>query len=86
MIRVYGRPQCVHCEELVEILDETGLDYTYIDIYQHQSAKEMMIRRGLTTVPQTFNEDVHIGNKIDTIAWIKRVMPTGITLMGDIRS
>ena len=86
MINVYGRKDCKHCDELIAILDESGLDYRYIDVYEHQSALELMRRRGLATVPQTFNGDIHIGGKSDTIAWLKRVMPAGITIAGKIRT
>ena len=86
MIIVYGRKDCKHCDELVAILDETGLDYKYIDINETPSAKNVLIIRGLATVPQTFNQDIHIGGKTDTIAWIKRSMPAGITLSGGIRT
>ena len=85
MIIIYGRENCKHCDELKNIMDETGLDYKYIDINERPSAKNVLIVRGLSTVPQTFNEDVHIGGKIDTIAWLKRVYPQRVTIAGNVR-
>ena len=85
MIIIYGRPNCKHCDELKELMDETGLDYKYIDINETPSAKNVLIVRGLATVPQTFNQDIHIGGKVDTIAWLGRVYPQKVTLAGGIQ-
>ena len=86
MIYVYGRKECVYCDKAIALLDESGLDYTYIDIYEKPETLEMMRRRGHATVPQVYNGDIHIGGYTDAEAWLKRVMPGGITIMGDIRT
>ena len=85
MIYVYGRPDCSYCDKAKELLDETGLDYVYIDINEKPEARDMMRMRGHAMVPQVYNEDVCIGGYTDMEAWLKRMYPAQVTLMGDIR-
>ena len=85
MIYVYGREGCKFCEDAVDILEETGLDYVYIDIMEKGTALELMRMRGHTTVPQIYNGDIHIGGFTDMKAWLKRITPQQITIMGDLR-
>lgn len=85
MITVYGRPDCPYCDKAIELLEETGLDYTYIDIKEHLSALELMRTRGHASVPQVYNEDIHIGGYTDMEAWISRIYPQKVTVMGDVQ-
>ena len=85
MIYVYGRPDCTFCDQAKELLDETGLDYQYIDIKEHTAARDMMRMRGHATVPQVYNGDISIGGYTDMKAWLKRMYPSQVTLVGEIR-
>ncbi len=60
-MKIYGQEQCFFCTKAKEHLDDRGIEYTYIDISKNAEAMQMFREKGLRTVPQIWNEDIHIG-------------------------
>lgn len=58
---VYGRPSCVYCENAKSLLESHNIDYIYVDIYEDDRAKAMIIEEGHRTVPQIYVDHVHLG-------------------------
>lgn len=59
MITFYGTPWCPDCRFSKQILDEQGIEYTYIDIEDDDEAAEkvMEINSGMQSVPTIVFDD-----------------------------
>lgn len=62
---VLGREKCPFCEEAKRFLKAREIVFTYMDINEHPSVKEMMLRGGFRTVPQIFSDGSLIGGYED---------------------
>jgi glutaredoxin 3 len=60
MITVYGRPQCPFCDQAKALLENRGVEYTYVDITKQPQAREMLVEAGFRSVPQIYNNATHI--------------------------
>lgn len=49
---VYGKVGCSFCDKAKALLDQKGIDFTYVDIGEDSAALEMIKSRGCRTVPQ----------------------------------
>ena len=58
---VYGRPNCIYCENAKSLLDSHNISYVYVDIYEDDRAKAMIMEEGHRTVPQIYVDHVHLG-------------------------
>jgi len=60
MITVYGRPQCPFCDQAKALLENRGVEYTYVDITKQPQAREMLVEAGFRSVPQIYNNTTPI--------------------------
>ncbi|MBD3867260.1 MAG: thioredoxin-disulfide reductase [Acidobacteria bacterium] len=69
-ITVYSRDWCPYCRRACALLDGKGVEYNRIDLDAEPERMEEMIRLsgGMTTVPQIFIGDRHIGGSDDLLA------------------
>ncbi len=76
---IFGRPGCPYCvraKELAETLknDRDDFDYRYVDIQAEGITKadlEKTVGKPVTTVPQIFLDEKHIGGCTDFEAYAK---------------
>lgn len=61
MITIYGSPNCRFCTLAKDLADRLDISYSYIDVTQHEPSQEMFKVRGFKTVPQIFDNEVHVG-------------------------
>ncbi|PJG59973.1 GrxA family glutaredoxin [Aeromonas cavernicola] len=79
LLEIFGRPGCPYCvraKQLAEQLSEQRDDFqfTYTDIQVAGLSKEDLAKRAgkpVTTVPQIFLDDQHIGGCTDFEAYAK---------------
>lgn len=62
MIKIYGGTGCSACETLKNKLDSENIQYTYIDIYEDMNELQVLTSKGLRSIPQVFDGDIHVGN------------------------
>ncbi len=81
LVKIYGRsncPYCVKAKALAEHLKETVPDfnYEYIDIVAANLDKtdlSQMAGRVVSTVPQIFMDNTHVGGYTDFSALVKKM-------------
>jgi len=69
-IVVYSSGFCPYCQWAKRLLDEKNVDYTEIRIDQVDGAQHEMIQKskGITSVPQIFIGNTHVGGYDDMAA------------------
>ena len=65
MIKIYSTAFCAFCTKAKELLDEMGIQYEDINIYEDADAMEVMREMEFTTVPQILVEDMWIGGYVE---------------------
>jgi len=63
-ITIFGRPGCGFCTRAKQLCEIKELDFRYIDIHEENISKEDLektIGKPVTTVPQIFHGQQHIG-------------------------
>ncbi len=61
-VEIYTSPFCGFCHRAKHLLDQKGVAYKEIDVFQVPGAKEEMISRsGRRTVPQIFIDGAGVG-------------------------
>lgn len=51
MITVYSKPNCVNCIKLKTQFKNTGIDFTEVNILEDDEAREMLVSKGLMSLP-----------------------------------
>lgn len=73
---VYGRPWCGYCSGALRLLDQMGLDYSYIDIREEGISKQELaekLERPVYTVPQILHGDQYIGGYTDLVPYLRNL-------------
>ncbi|WP_422048071.1 glutaredoxin family protein [Shimia sp.] len=75
--KIYGHHQCPWCDKAVDLLNDKGLRFSYLNVRANSGAREDLIRMGYRTVPQVFLERTqgldleHIGGFEDLEKYLK---------------
>ena len=69
-VEIYSSPFCGYCARAKGLLSRKGVDYTDYDIMVDPSKRDEMLERagGLTSVPQIFIDNAHIGGCDELLA------------------
>ena len=69
-VKIYLTGLCPFCWRAKRLLDIKGVDYEEIDIMADPERRSEMVRRagGLTSVPQVFIGDMHVGGSDELLA------------------
>lgn len=69
-VMIYLTGLCPFCWRAKRLLDIKGMDYEEIDIMAEPERRSEMVRRagGLTSVPQVFIGDMHVGGSDELLA------------------
>ena len=69
-VMIYLTGLCPFCWRAKRLLDIKGVDYEEIDIMADPERRSEMVRRagGLTSVPQIFIGDMHVGGSDELLA------------------
>ena len=70
-VTIYLTGLCPFCWRAKRFFDVKGVDYEEIDIMAHPERRSEMVRRsgGLTSVPQVFIGELHIGGSDELVAF-----------------
>lgn len=73
-ITIFGRPGCGFCSRAKQLCEIKGFDFKYIDIWAEgisQADLQKTIGKPVTTVPQIFHGNEHIGGFTEFDAFVK---------------
>lgn len=73
MITIYGASWCGPCHASKEMCDAAYLEYEFIDVQKDKDAGLMFKEKGYKTVPQIFNDGIHIGGSEDLKQYIQEL-------------
>ncbi|QDJ97434.1 putative thioredoxin [Aeromonas phage D6] len=62
--KVYGKDNCPYCVKAKELLEDKGIAFEYVDIKSSgidTTQLSQLCGRQVTTVPQIFLDDEHVG-------------------------
>ena len=71
--KVYGSSQCVWCDRVAKLLEDSGIEIEKIDVSQGKEfIKEMQEAAGekVNTVPQVIIDGEYVGGFTETERWI----------------
>jgi len=71
---IFGRPGCGYCARAVQLCEEKGLPYRYVDIWAENISKadlEQTVGKPVHTVPQIFHGEQYIGGCDDFENYLK---------------
>ena len=60
MITMYTKTNCPYCDRAKSLLESRGVEYTTIDVSEDPAARQVLVDRGLRTVPQIYNKETHL--------------------------
>lgn len=66
---MYASPLCGYCRRAKALLDQKGVQYTYLNVDNDPRLWDEMVKRSQRhTVPQIFIDDFHVGGSDDLAA------------------
>ena len=71
---VFGRPGCGFCVRAIELLDNKGLSYKYIDIQKEGISKADLsktVGKEVETVPQIFHGQSYVGGYTELVSYLE---------------
>lgn len=70
MIEIYTKPHCPYCINAKKLFVQKNINFVEYDVNSNHELRNQMIKRanGLTTVPQIFINNLHIGGSDDLYA------------------
>lgn len=71
-IEVFGATWCKPCRDTKKLLEEKGLEFTFLDVDETTNQQEFHNRTGsfLQTIPQVFIDNKHIGGREELIKYL----------------
>ena len=55
MLTVYSKNNCPFCVQAKQLLESKGVEYTEVNIEHDTDARQMLVDKGLRSVPQIFH-------------------------------
>ena len=71
---VISRPNCSWCDKAVDLLHDTGIRYSKVDMTVEPWVRTLVLMADFTTVPQVFDHNgVHIGGHEELVMHINNL-------------
>jgi glutaredoxin len=55
MLTIYSKNNCPFCDRAKQLLESKGVSYTEVNIEQEPEARQLLVDKGLRSVPQIFH-------------------------------
>lgn len=55
MLTIYSKNNCPFCVRAKQLLESKGVDYTEVNIEHEPTARQLLVDKGLRSVPQIFH-------------------------------
>jgi glutaredoxin 3 len=69
-IIVYSKQLCPNCDQVKALLKSKNIDFKEINIETNAAGRDVLIERGLRSVPQVFDGELLIGGVEKVKDWI----------------
>ena len=70
MFKIFTKDNCSWCTKAKEILKENNIEYKEHNIDEDHTSKMVLKALRLKTVPQIWNDDLHLGGYRQLESWI----------------
>tara|TARA_Y100000004_G_scaffold133288_1_gene150566 strand:- start:321 stop:569 length:249 start_codon:yes stop_codon:yes gene_type:complete len=70
MFKIFTKDNCSWCTKAKEILKENNIEYKEHNIDEDHTSKMVLKSLRLKTVPQIWNDDLHLGGYRQLESWI----------------
>ena len=71
MMIIYSRTVCPYCANAKSLLESKGIKFTEINIDSNAAGRDYLVEKGLRSVPQIFQGELHIGGFDKLQTWIQ---------------
>lgn len=71
MMIIYSRTICPYCANAKSLLESKGIKFTEVNIDSNAAGRDYLVEKGLRSVPQIFQGEVHIGGFDKLQTWIQ---------------
>jgi glutaredoxin 3 len=71
MMIIYSRTVCPYCANAKSLLQSKGFKFTEINIDSNAAGRDYLVEKGLRSVPQIFQGELHIGGFDKLQTWIQ---------------
>jgi len=71
MMIIYSRTVCPYCANAKSLLESKGIKFTEINIDMNAAGRDYLVEKGLRSVPQIFQGELHIGGFDKLQTWIQ---------------
>lgn len=71
MMIIYSRTVCPYCANAKSLLESKGIKFTEINIDTNAAGRDYLVEKGLRSVPQIFQGELHIGGFDKLQTWIQ---------------
>lgn len=68
---IYSRTVCPYCANAKSLLESKGIKFTEINIDMNAAGRDYLVEKGLRSVPQIFQGELHIGGFDKLQTWIQ---------------
>ena len=58
MLTIYSKNNCPFCDRAKQLLESKGVSYTEVNIEREPEARQLLVDKGLRSVPQIFKDGV----------------------------
>lgn len=71
MMIIYSRTVCPYCANAKSLLETKGIKFTEVNIDTNAAGRDYLLEKGLRSVPQIFQGELHIGGFDKLQTWIQ---------------
>lgn len=71
MLIVYSKKVCPNCDQAKALLNAKGIEHTVIDIETNAAGRDVLVNKGLRSVPQIFVGEELIGGVDKLKLWLE---------------
>lgn len=71
MMIIYSRTVCPYCTNAKSLLESKSIKFIEINIDMNAAGRDYLVEKGLRSVPQIFQGELHIGGFDKLQTWIQ---------------
>jgi glutaredoxin 3 len=71
MMIIYSRTVCPYCTNVKSLLESKSIKFIEINIDMNAAGRDYLVEKGLRSVPQIFQGELHIGGFDKLQTWIQ---------------
>ncbi|MDD7758790.1 MAG: glutaredoxin domain-containing protein [Aerococcus suis] len=73
-LTIYSKPGCGHCKMVKRFLDDKGIDYEDVNVYEDEDSMNYLKEQEYYSLPQVFDNDDYVGDNVGKVmAYVKKL-------------